>query len=145
MNNPFLIDISYRVRHKILEVLYNDWKNHNRDNTRVVSSITIADTTRIPIGDIHTWQYLLVSESEISVSDNDGQFMMSLQSQGITAYINKKYIQEGRKKKWDNTYDWARILIPLAALILSAYTLFISKSASNKVNELEKRIEKLKK
>ena len=42
MKNPFLIDKSYKTRHKILEVLYNDWELNDQEDNRRVGSIKVA-------------------------------------------------------------------------------------------------------
>lgn len=71
--------------------------------------------------------------------------MMSIQQNGITAYVDKRYLKEGRKNKWDNIYDWARILIPLGALVLSIVNYVSNKSLNEKVTSIETQIENLKK
>ena len=145
MKNPFLIDKSYRIRHKILGVLYNDWKAHNREYNRIVGSIQISNQTNLLPDDIHEWQNLLVNESEIATSDNDGQVMMSIQQKGISAYIDKRYLKEGRENKLDGIWNWARIVIPLGTLILSGYNYYVNKGLNTKIKELEVKIAQFKK
>ena len=144
MKNLFTIDKSYKIRHKILEVLYQDWDANNHEENRRVGSIKIATDTEIPIADIHRWQYLLVECGEIVISENDGQSMMTLQPNGITAYVAKKYIKDGFKDRWDGIYDWARILIPLGALLLSLYNFYSNNKIESKIGKIETTIEKLK-
>lgn len=145
MDNPFRINKSYRTRHKILEVLYQDWEANGKALGRLVGSIKIANETNIPIAEIHQFQYLLVNKGEIVISDNDGQSMISLQSDGITSYIDRKYIKEGRKSKWDGIFDWARILIPLGALILSIVNYYTNRSLSTQVKDIQNKINQTKK
>jgi len=146
MKTPFSIDKSYRIRHKILEVLYNDWNANNHAENRRVGSIRIATDTGIPIAEIHRLQYLLVEKGEINISENDGQSIMTLQPNGITAYVDKLYIKEGYKQRWDGIYDWARILIPLVALLLSLYNYYYSYyKLDTKILKIETKIEQLKK
>jgi len=139
------IDKSYKIRHQILGVLYNDWVAHDQEENRTVGSIRIASETSIPIADIHLWQHLLVEKGEIVVSNNDGQSMMSIQQNGISAYIDNRYLKEGRKVKWDGIYDWARILIPLGALVLSVINYYSNRNINSKIKDIENRIEHLKK
>jgi len=87
MRLPFSVDKSYTIRHRILEVLHNDWEANNHEENRRVGSIKIANETNIPIADIHRYQYLLIEKGEIIISDNDGQSMMSIQPNGISAYV----------------------------------------------------------
>lgn len=141
MKNPFSVDRSYKIRHKILEVLYKDWENHEHEENRRVGSVRIARETNIPIAEIHRLQHLLIEKGEIVVSDNDGQSMMSIQQNGIGAYVDKRYLKSGTKEKWDTIYDWARILIPLGALVLSIINYVSNKSIAEKVNTLEKNIQ----
>lgn len=137
MENPFLIKRSFRIRHKILEVLYEDWKNNNKEKDRLVGSIKIANESKIPIGDIHLFQYLLVEKGEIIISDNDGQSMISIQGNGISAYIDKRYIKEGRKSKCDGIFDWARIVIPLGALVLSIINYYTNRILDEKIKKVQ--------
>ena len=145
MRNPFSIDRSYRIRHRILEKLYLDWEIHDHEENRRVGSVRIASDTSIPIADIHRWQHLLVEKGEIVVSNNDGQSMMSIQQSGITAYVDKRYLKAGVKERWDRVFDWARILIPLGALILSVINYVSNRNLNNKVKNLELKIEQVKK
>jgi hypothetical protein len=145
MKNPFSIDKSYKIRHKILEVLHNDWENHNYEENRSVGSIKVATDTNIPIAEIHQCQYLMIERGEITFTNNDGQSMMTIQQAGITAFIAKKYIKEGMKERWDRIYDWARIIIPLAALLLSIFNLSSSIKSDSKIQVLETKVEQLKK
>lgn len=140
MDNPFKISKSYRIRHEILGVLYKDWEANGKSLDRRVGSIKIANDTNIAIGYIHQVQYLLVDKGEVIISDNDGQSMMSLQSIGITSYIDRKYIREGRKNRLDNIFDWARIIIPLAALILSIINFYANRTTESRVNHLQNQI-----
>lgn len=145
MKNPFLVESSYKIRHKILEVLYKDWENHDHEENRRVGSVRIASDTNIPIAEIHRWQHLLVEKGEIVVSDNDGQSMMSIQQNGISAYVDKRYLKTGAKDRLDKIYDWARILIPLGALILSIINYASNRSINEKVKNLETTIRQSKK
>lgn len=140
MNNPFRINKSYRVRHKILEVLYKDWEANGKTIGRQVGSIKITNDTKFPISDIHQFQYLLVDKGDIIISDNDGQSMISIQNNGISSYIDRKYIKEGRKSKWDSIFDWARILIPLGALVLSIINYYSNRSMDVKIKDLQNKI-----
>jgi len=145
MKNPFSVDKSYKIRHKILGVLHDDWEIHNHEENRIVGSIKIANETNIPIGDIHRWQYLLVEKGEIVISDNDGQSMMSIQQVGISAFVDKRYIKEGIKDTLDGVYAWARILIPLGALILSVINFSSNRNLDSKIKGLETKINQIKK
>jgi len=140
MGNPFLIEKSYTVRHKILEFLHKDWNANGNNYERRIGSIKIASDTNIPIAEIHKWQHLLVEKGEIVVSDNDGQIMMSLSTSGTSAYIDRKYLKEGKKEKWDNIFAWARILIPLGALLLSILNYINNNSQANKIKSIQEKL-----
>jgi hypothetical protein len=145
MKNPFTIDKSYKIRHRILGILYKDWEEHNHEENRRVGSVRIASETNIPIAEIHRWQNLLVEKGEITVSDNDGQFMMSIQQNGKSAYVDKRYLKAGVKERWDKIYDWARIVIPLAALVLSIINYISNRNLNQKVKNSETKIQELQK
>lgn len=145
MKNPFKVDKSYKNRHKILGVLYKDWELNNHEDNRRVGSIKIATETKIPILEIHQLQHLLIEKGQIVVADNDGQSMISIQQAGISAYIDQRYLKEGRKNLWDGIYDWARILIPLAALVLSIVNFISNKNINQKIKDLETKMNQVKK
>jgi len=128
----------YRHCHKILKFLYDDRRVNNQQE-RLVGSVRIAEDTNIPILIIHELQHILVNNGDIVVLDNDGQSMMSIQQQGITSYVDKKYIEEGNKEFWDGIFNWARIIIPLGALILSVINYFNNNSLSKKISEIEEK------
>lgn len=139
------MDNSYRVRHRILEILYKDWEEHDHEGNRRVGSVRIARDTDIPIADIHRLQHLLVEKGEIIVSDNDGQSMMTIQPNGISAFIDKRYLKSGTKDRWDKIYDWARILIPLGALVLSIINYISNRTINEKVKNIENKIQQSQK
>ena len=145
MKNPFSIDKSFTIRHKILEYLNDDWKKHRNEENRVVGSLAIAEATLIHTNDIHDYQNLLVTEGELIVSDNNGQIMMSITPNGKSAFVDQKYIKEGRKSKWDNIYSWARIVIPAIALAWSIINSFYSARLQSEITELKIKIQHPKK
>lgn len=132
----------YRHCHNILKFLYDDRRANNQQE-RLVGSVRIAEDTNIPILKIHELQHILVNNGDIVVLDNDGQSMMSIQQQGITSYVDKKYIKEGRKEFWDGIFNWARILIPLGALILSFVNYVNNNSLSKRIENTENRVKKI--
>ncbi|MYZ61440.1 hypothetical protein EH151_16285 [Elizabethkingia anophelis] len=140
------MDSKYKYYHKILAFLYDEWKENNEEST-LVGSIKIAEKTKIPIGIIHKLQHVLVNNGDISIVNNDGQSMISIQQNGISSYVDKKYIKEGAKEFWDNIFNWTRIIIPLGALILSIINYINNNSLSKRIINLEthfKNINKIK-
>lgn len=136
----FGIDKSYKICHAILEFLYN---NRNNQEEQLVGSVRIAESTNIPIGEIHKYQHILVNKGEIVASNNDGQSMMSIQQAGITSFVEKKYLKEGRKHFYDSIFDWARILIPLGALVLSIINFVNNNSINKKIEKIEVQLKKV--
>lgn len=134
------IEKSFRIRHRILEALYNNWENSNHDGNLRVGSIRVATETGIHIREIHKYQYLLVASGEITISDNDGQSMMSIQEPGISSFIDKKYLKDGEKALWESIYDKTRIAIPLLALAIAFFTLFSNWRINNRVKVLEYKV-----
>ena len=71
----------------------------------------IIGYTNIPILKIHELQHILVNNGDIVVLDNDGQSMMSIQQQGITSFIDRKYLKVGLDLSfYNNTYTKFQIL-----------------------------------
>jgi hypothetical protein len=132
----------YKHCHKILKFLYDDRRTNNQQE-RLVGSVRIAEDTNIPILIIHELQHILVNNGDIVVLDNDGQSMMSIQQQGITSYVDKKYLKDGTKEFWDGIFSWARILVPLGALILSIVNYANNNSLSKRIENIENRVKKI--
>lgn len=133
---------NYRNCHKILKFLYDEW-NDNDQKEKIVGSIKISAKTKIPVTEIHELQYILINNGEIVVSDNDGQSMIAIQEKGITSVVEEKYLKDGRKEYWDGIFDWARIITPIIAIIISLIALYLNQNLNSKVKILEEKIEKL--
>ena len=142
MKNPFSIDKSFTIRHKILEVLYNDWEKNGREYNRRIGSIRVAKETNISIGEIERLQNLLVGSGEISASFNDDQAMMSIQPQGVNSCVDQKYIKDGRKNRWDRIFDYSRIIIPLLALVIAIVSFVYTLKLKERVSNLESKTQK---
>lgn len=134
---------NYKYCHQILKFLYDDRRSNNQDE-RLIGSIRISESTKIPILKIHEVQHILVSRGDIVVLDNDGQSMMSIQQQGMTSYVDQKYLKDRNKEFWDGIFNWARILIPLGALILSIINYQKNNSLDKRILEMENKTEKIK-
>lgn len=144
MRNPFLISNQFRIKHKILEILYEDWQE-TRIEGRQVGSIKIAEVTNIPIAQINRWHQSLIAADEITTVNNDGHFMMTITPKGRASCIDQNYLRKGRKEYWEGIWDWARMAIPLGALILSLITFLKNKELTNRVKDLEIQVQQLKK
>ena len=138
------MNLKYKYYHKILAFLYTEWKNNNEEE-KLIGSIKIAENTKIPIGTIHELQYVLVNNGDISIVNNDGQYMMLIQQNGISSYVDKKYLKEGRKEFWDGMFSWARIIIPAGALILSIVNYVNNNSISKKIELIESQLKNINK
>ncbi|MDR6461907.1 hypothetical protein [Chryseobacterium sediminis] len=134
--------MNYKNCHKILKYLYDEWNENNQQET-VIGSIKIATKTNIPIAEIHELQHILINKGEVTFSGNDGQSMLSIQQNGIAAVVDRKYIKEGRKKLWDGIFDWARIILPLGAIVVSIIAILVNMYSSKKLSELDNRVKKL--
>lgn len=145
MDNLFKIGKAYRVPHKILEVLHRDWEANGKSLDRLVGSIKISSDTKIQISDVHQFQYLLVDQGHITIADNDGQSMIALQQNGLSAYIGSKYLKEGRKRYWEPLIEAFKILIPLGALILSIFNYNSNNSNKKEIENVKQQILKFKK
>lgn len=139
MQNPFSIPKQHIIRHKILSVLYD---SENPLNNPIVGSIKIANVTKIAIGEIHTWHQSLLTEGEIVAIEENGQLHLSITENGKTSFIEKKYLRKGRKEIRESIYDWVKIVAPLLALALSAYTIYSNSELKKKIKELELQIHK---
>ena len=65
---------------------------------------------------------------------------MSIQNKGITAYVQRRYIKEGKKEIGEQIWNIARILLPLGALILSILTAINNKTLSDRIKTIEDKI-----
>ncbi|MDN3673470.1 hypothetical protein QWY99_10435 [Flavobacterium branchiarum] len=132
----------YKYCHRILKFLYDDRRTNNQQE-KLIGSIKIAESTNIPILKIHEVQHILVNKGDIVVIDNDGQSMMSIQQQGMSSYIDKKYLKDSAKEFWDGIFNWVRIIIPLGALILSIMNFISNKAISKRIDKIEIQLKKV--
>jgi hypothetical protein len=144
MLNLFRIDKRYKIKHQILQVLYEDWAT-TRVEGRKIGSIRISNITKIHTDDINLWHQPLISQEEITTSDNEGQFMMTITPQGRSSYIEEKYLKEGKKELWENIWDRARIIIPIISIGISAYVIIVNSNLKDRIKTLETQIRQYKK
>lgn len=140
MLNGLIRNKSFKIRHKILEVLYKEKTKNKSDEERYVGSIQISLESGISISEIHDWLYPLAEKNEIVYSNNDGQYMLAIQETGISTYVSKKYLRDGIKDRLDFIFDWARIIIPLGALALSNVNYIYNNNLSSKLRNLEEKV-----
>jgi hypothetical protein len=144
MRNPLRISNEFRIKQKILEILYEDWQETGIEG-RQVGSIKIAEVTNIPIAQINRWHQSLIAADEITTVNNDGHFMMTITPKGRASYVDQNYLRKGRNEYWDGIWNWARMAIPMGALILSLITFLKNRELTNRVKDLEIQIQQLKK
>lgn len=137
MRNPFKIDESFTIRHKILGVLYAD-----QDSTKIcdkrVSSQDISDITGIPLYKIHYYHELLKRNNEIDCEElPDSCHHMFIKENGRYSFLERNYKKEGRKEviEWFN--DIFKIVLPLAAISISIITLVSTCQTKGRLQELE--------
>lgn len=131
------------ICHQVLEYLYND--SRQSDEVRSVGSIKLAEATNVPIAKIHDIQHILSGNEEIGLSIIDGQSIMVIQPKGRTAFVDQTYKKLFWRQYWDSKFAWARIVIPLTALIVAIATIIVNLDLRGKVNRLEDRIEVIEK
>ena len=135
------ISESYTIRHKLLEVLYNEDKINPG---QPFGSILLNKRTNISIEQIEKCSTLLLNENEITSSNKDDQLFITLTSRGSAAFIDNKYKKEKNTAIRTNLYYWVNIVGPILAIILSIIVLFLNHSLNNRVDKLEQDFQLLK-
>lgn len=137
----FKTDESYAIRHKILEYLFNNSEFEDDE----IGSIKVAEMTGIPIKKIHTYHELLKKGGEITCCEEGGQHMMRLKESGRYAYLENKYLKEGRNDFIEYWFSIVKIVAPIVAIVISVFSLVIGIQSTNKVQKLEQKLEEVEK
>jgi hypothetical protein len=145
-SNMFRIKQSYRVRHKILDYLFQEAEKERNPQvpTNRISSIELSKKTKIPIEYIDLYHESLNEEKEIDCCFTEKLHKMLLTSKGRQSFIDKKYIKEGRKAYWDNLYDPLKIILPTVSILLAGFALYLNSNSSKKIDSYKIEVESLK-
>lgn len=138
----------YRIRHSILKTLFEAAsKEHNPQYPKVrVTSSFISEKTLWPLEKIDLYHEQLHENKEIDCKmectegSNIKEHNMLLTPLGRQAYINRKYIKEGRKEYWDSIYDPFKVIIPVFTIVISGLALYLNILSTKKYNELKSEI-----
>ena len=146
----FKVDESYTIRHQILETLFNDQETSGVCDKRV-GSIDISKQTKCPIDKLHRYHEILKKDDEIDCCEENGHHRMYIKELGRYAYLEKKYLKEGRADLWDYYYHPMKVIIPTIAVIVSIWAICVSyfstsrqlQKLSDKDQQIEQRMLKI--
>jgi hypothetical protein len=129
------ISQKYKVRHQILQNLYEKLDTASRDHKMDLSESTttmrqLATALKINHQDVRKWHMSLhVPEDEHVECDCESkEFVMSITEAGMIAYLDDYWLREGEKDLNDRIYNVSRWALPLAALLISILALVIALS-----------------
>lgn len=147
MIRELIIDKSFLYRHKLIRALYEDWEKNKTEEIRIMGSVQLSIKTNIPIQEVHICLYSMADKNEVTIANNDGQYKVSIQQPGISTATLHKYLKDGVKEKLDSVFDWARIILPLGALVLSIVNYYSNGDIKKRLliieqNELKKTYKK---
>lgn len=140
----FKVEESFRVRHKLLEHLFNEQeKLSSSDCNKRFGSIDIHTKCKIPIEKIHRYHEILKKDDEIDCCETDGQHKMFIKEKGRYAYLENKYLKQGWFDLWEYWFQPLKVIVPFIALIVSVYAIIYNIKQSNKIEQLNKRIDQI--
>lgn len=140
----FKVDESFKIRHQILEYLFNEQgKLSGDDCEKRFGSIDIHTKTNIPIDKIHIYHEILKKDSEIDCSENGGQHMMFIKEKGRYAFLENKYLKQGWFELWEYWFQPLKVIVPFIALIVSIAAIAYNMKQSNKIELINKRIDQI--
>lgn len=144
------VNEKYKTRHSILSVLfkklkYNDlhFFNLTDSSTSVEELAQILNTT---VDNILTAHHGLTKH--IDCVCKNGKHLISINADGIDAYIDNYWLREGQKDLNERIYDRTKWTVPLIALVVTVisilFAIYNSNAVLNKVEKVQKEINLLK-
>lgn len=140
----FKVDESYTIRHKILETLFKDQEATGICDKRV-GSIDICKQTNCPIDKVHRYHEILKKDNEIDCCEEHGHHRMFIKELGRYAYLEKKYLKEGRADLWDYYYHPMKVIIPFIAVVVSVLAIWFNFNYTSRLQKLTNQVEQLEK
>lgn len=140
------VEESFKIRHKILEHLFKEQeKLSGADCNKRFGSIELHTKLNIPIEKIHRYHEILKKDDEIDCCETDNQHKMFIKEKGRYAYLENKYLKQGRFELWEYYFQPLKVIVPILAVIVSTTAIIYNMKQSNKVELLNKRLEILEK
>ncbi|MGE7774158.1 hypothetical protein ACQKLP_05510 [Chitinophaga sp. NPDC101104] len=137
----------YKIRHKILETLYL------LDNeTTCAKEIHFNEIyKRLPHTDkiylLDNLQFL-IDAKEITCNKKYDDSLFLILGNGRSAFIERKYLIEGRKKSLEHIYDNLKVVSTAVLLIIAVSTFLVNimqtQENKNQINQVKTRIDSLK-
>lgn len=150
----FRMDKRFKYRHLMLEYLYKKVKHeplHNQDlrksETDFGEMALDLNVDPFDLREYHEGFHNFDDEGNEHVicdCDEGGVRKMYIKSKGMMAYLDKHWLKEGIKDQNERIYDTTKWLIPVVALLVTAFALIYSivtvSHIKGKVKSLEQRL-----
>jgi hypothetical protein len=145
-----------KIRHKILEMLYAKVIALNDIDDRFVHNshydVLIEDIStklKVSVNLISEFALQLFVEEEIEIDfDESGRKVIRILNNGINAFVDQKYLLDGRKKMLEIVFDYLKIISGIILLCITIITFILSTiknhQNSNDIKQLQKELKEIR-
>jgi hypothetical protein len=85
----------------------------------------------------------LIKNNEIVLTEKENNTIYVINKEnGITSFVDKKYISRNRKNLIKNFKDWTSIIVPVITTIISLYLVIIQNKSNKEIEELKQSVKK---
>lgn len=143
----------YIYRHRTLKYLYDKIKNeplHHTDLRKSWSNFNdIATHLKIDAKTLKEYHegFHFVDKEHVACKSSNGHFLIGIEEAGVAAYLDDYWLREGEKELNERIYDKVKWMIPIAALLITAFslafTVYTIQRTRNKVELIESRLNTL--
>jgi hypothetical protein len=141
-----LIKRKYLVRHKILETLQERLSQFDGQEDLNIEEIELTLQELSHASHVSEKEILEQTDFLNEIEEIDCYWKQRVQyflilKKGTIAYFERKYLNEGRKEFWNDTYDIIKTVSAVMLLVIAVFTFFMNLIDIRKNN---KDIEKIK-
>lgn len=133
-----------KLRHSILKELLDKAESVNgakvyADDTSI-TTIELAKKLNITVEKLHQVTSILLKDGVIEYNNfGNGECLFAWEHSG-TAYYEKKYLRQGKKRVNDEISDVTKWVLPIVAIITSIITTFVNLSLSKDKLNMQQEI-----
>lgn len=141
------ISKKYKTRHLILENLFNKLKYNDAHFFNLLESATSVEQLATELDE--TVEEILTAHhgltKHITCNCSSGKHIITLNADGIDAYIDEYWLREGQKDLNDKFYDRIKWIVPVAVLLVTSislgYNAYKTSNALSKVDNVKVEVE----
>lgn len=129
-----------KKRHELLGVLAKEFANASPEGSIldiIVTVPTILKKVKISYDEFIFMSEELKVNSEIKYFQVENHFdspAFYIESRGLTAYANKKYLKVDREEFREDIKFWAQLILPVLSFLIAAIALYLNIKTQSDIN-----------